>query len=232
MYDFEPKGKSWRERVNLEGDKAVLDPAGSIIKNRLIDKIHKAILVKEMKEIKKQNILDFGCGIGRLYSFLSSLDVEYIGIDVTAEMIAKARCLHDGIFLTYDGINLPLDDESIDVIVSVMVLQHINNTDEYNKLVTEFKRVLRKGGHVIFIEQISKDKPKTRYVDPFLKNDFIFKHFSLIRRGRSISSYLSAKRWFKFFPRKIIINLLFMLNKIENFMPSLKETYSECVFVF
>ena len=161
MFDFQPKGKTWKERAILCDMRAVLDPEGSTAKNQFINMLHERALSKILAKGKKTaSVLDFGCGIGRLHNFLKKYFTKYVGIDVTPEMVSRANSLYTDDFLSFDGQNIPLDGQSVDVVCSVLVLQHINNPVELKFLIGEFKRVLKTGGRVIFIEQVTSEKTK------------------------------------------------------------------------
>lgn len=75
--EFQPNGQTWEERATLDGLNSVLDPSNISIKNNLIDIIHKAAIQNVLKGKKIDNILDFGCGTGRLAN-LHSLILEII----------------------------------------------------------------------------------------------------------------------------------------------------------
>jgi SAM-dependent methyltransferase len=64
----------------------------------------------DVGDISDSKILDFGCGKGDLYQFLTDqdIDVEYIGVDINTRLISMAREKHPGIdFRVFD-----LDKES------------------------------------------------------------------------------------------------------------------------
>jgi len=50
------------------------------------------------------------------------------------------------IFFTYDGVSLPFDDSSFDIILSQQVLEHVHNVEKY---FSESKRVLSSGGKIL-----------------------------------------------------------------------------------
>jgi SAM-dependent methyltransferase len=105
-------------------------------------------------------VLDVGCGVGRLTRALAGRGRTVHGLDVSPEMIARARealagldnvDLHLG-----DGTTLrPIDDGSCDAIVSLVVFQHIPDPAITLGYVREMGRVLRPGGWAAF--QISND---------------------------------------------------------------------------
>jgi len=108
-----------------------------------------------MGEIKKGDIvLDLGSGAG-FDCFLAARKVgdsgKVIGIDMTQEMIDRARKNAEKYgygnveFKLGDIENLPVDSNSVDVIISNCV---INLTPDKSKAFKEAYRVLRKGGRM------------------------------------------------------------------------------------
>lgn len=91
--------------------------------------------------------LDAGCGTGRLTAEMVSIGYETIGVDVTAEMLAVAEQLvPDADFRGGSFERLPVDDDSIDLIVSGLAVCHAEDLDA---VFAEFARVLRSGGRVV-----------------------------------------------------------------------------------
>lgn len=94
-------------------------------------------------------VLDLACGIGYGSSIITNnTRVEnYIGVDISSETIDKAKknyasdscCFHVG--TAYDLSFIP--DESIDVIVSLETIEHL---DQPKVAIKEFRRVLKKDG--------------------------------------------------------------------------------------
>ena len=99
--------------------------------------------------------LDFGCGVGRLTRALSSRFHACVGVDASSEMIAQARALHRsplGLdFKVNDAGDLgSFDDDSFDLVLSLIVLQHLPSTASIETFIAEFCRVLRPGGLLAF----------------------------------------------------------------------------------
>lgn len=233
MFDFQPEWKTWEERSELHGINAVLDPVGTRLKNDLIDKVQKDAISRIMANISNRDVcLDFGCGIGRLHDFLRVYFSKYIGIDVTAEMISKAKQSYDDDFYLYDGINMPLGKESIDTILSVLVLQHINKDDELYKIISEFRRIVKTNGTVVFIEQINDTRSTAHYIQPFEKNGFTLQKCKVIRCGWTVSSFIASRKICGRLPERMMLKILSELNSLENVMPKFKKSYKECIFVF
>lgn len=108
-----------------------------------------------MAEIKKgETVLDLGSGAG-LDCFLAADKVgskgKVIGVDMTEEMIDRARANakkqgYSNIeFRLGDIENLPIEDNSIDVVISNCV---VNLAPKKEKVFKEVYRVLKKGGRM------------------------------------------------------------------------------------
>jgi ectoine hydroxylase-related dioxygenase (phytanoyl-CoA dioxygenase family)/SAM-dependent methyltransferase len=101
-------------------------------------------------------MLDIGSGLG--YVMEAALQQceprRVIGLDVAPSMIekAKARLQRDRVddprleFLLYDGVTIPLPDNSVDYVYSVAALQHVPKVYVYN-LFLEIKRILAPNGY-------------------------------------------------------------------------------------
>jgi ubiquinone/menaquinone biosynthesis C-methylase UbiE len=104
--------------------------------------------------------LDIGCGVGRLTRVLAETASHVHAIDVSSEMLEQARELNAHLTnVTWhhgDGTTLhPVEDASIDTIVSHVVFQHIPDPRITLGYVREMGRVLKPGGWSAF--QISND---------------------------------------------------------------------------
>jgi SAM-dependent methyltransferase len=104
--------------------------------------------------------LDVGCGVGRFTRVLADRTAHVHGIDVSTEMIERAKQLlasHGNVTLLQgDGTSLlPLPDASIDVAISFVVFQHIPDPAVTLGYLRELGRVLRPGGWTVF--QLSND---------------------------------------------------------------------------
>lgn len=148
----------WRERAGFRDLRSVIDPADANgRKNTYIDMVQKLALQRSFRIGPDDVVLDFGCGVGRFTEWLEKRSGHVIGIDAVPEMVEVARELHPKSqckWLTYSGSRLPLDDSSVDRILSVWVLQHMLDDLVLGQLVDEFARILRPRGTVALIEQV------------------------------------------------------------------------------
>ncbi len=102
---------------------------------------------------KGDTVLDLGSGAGNdcfVARHETGPEGKVIGIDFTPEMVAKARENADKLgfdnveFIQGDIENMPLKDETVDVVVSNCVL---NLVPDKKSAFSEMHRVLRSGGH-------------------------------------------------------------------------------------
>jgi len=106
-------------------------------------------------------VVDIGCGIGRLTrAALERGAARVLGVDVSSEMIARARTLNAHLpgaeFHHGDGRRLTgLADGIADACISHVVFQHIPDPEVTLGYVREMGRVLRPGGWAAF--QVSND---------------------------------------------------------------------------
>jgi SAM-dependent methyltransferase len=104
---------------------------------------------------RRERALDFGCGVGRLTRALCTRFEHALGIDISAAMVEQARLLNEG----FDGcefrVNAAADlsrfeTGSVDFVYSSIALQHIPTVAEIELYVTDFLRVVRGDGLVVF----------------------------------------------------------------------------------
>ena len=105
-------------------------------------------------------VLDLGCGVGRLTRAAAARSAHVHGIDVSAEMLVRARgnlaqCSNVTFHLG-DGTTLdPIADASVDAVISLVVFQHIPDPAVTLGYVREIGRVLSPRGWAAF--QVSND---------------------------------------------------------------------------
>ena len=91
--------------------------------------------------------LDAACGTGRHTAYLASLGHTVIGVDTSPEMLARARAkVPDGEFHEADLHDLPLADDSVDLVVCAIALSHVA---DLAPALAELVRVLRPNGHLV-----------------------------------------------------------------------------------
>jgi len=99
----------------------------------------------------RRRALDFGCGVGRNTRGLAAHFEECLGVDVSAEMVARARELNADRpgcrFERSAPTGLPdLADGAFDLVYSRLVLQHVAPATVRSVWLPELARVLAPGG--------------------------------------------------------------------------------------
>jgi len=96
-----------------------------------------------------KKVLDLGCNNGWGSRILSQNADCVVGADVSSRAITEARQKYPQKnleFLIYDGFQVPVQDNSFDVITSFQVLEHVENHEAYFNLI---KKCLKKDGIVL-----------------------------------------------------------------------------------
>jgi len=71
-------------------------------------------------------ILDVGCGMGRLTAKLVTDDREVVGIDLSTEMIARARAkVHGGLSLCDDFLTYDFGSQKFDCLITAAAIHHV-----------------------------------------------------------------------------------------------------------
>lgn len=145
----------WSTYAEKPDLRAVIDPADVAgHKNRYINLLHHKILREAFGEkfvaearFHGKSFLDLGCGIGRFNALLQGYGAQVIGVDSCQAMLdrnpVKTVCA--------PLIDLPFPNESFDFCLSVWTLQYL----PLRETIREIARVLKPGGHIFLIEQIS-----------------------------------------------------------------------------
>lgn len=99
--------------------------------------------------------LDIGCGNGALLYALNDRINSGVGVDESGGILERARinnAENEHIsFQKIDGPGLPFDDDSFDVVTSLMSFRYL----DWDPLLTEIKRVTRPGGKFLIIDMVT-----------------------------------------------------------------------------
>ena len=102
-------------------------------------------------------ILDLACGSGRFMNYAS------LGVDASEEMLKVAKEKHpEKNFYFSDASQIPLEDNSIDTIITFHFFMHLD-LKKVQEILKECNRVLKKNGRIIFDIPSAKRRSLIRY---------------------------------------------------------------------
>jgi SAM-dependent methyltransferase len=93
-------------------------------------------------------VMDLGCGAGDSVDLFRAYDrdVDWVGVDIVGSPEGRQRTREDAKYVTYDGVTLPFEAGTFDLIFSRQVLEHVRDPLAHLR---EVARVLRIGGSFI-----------------------------------------------------------------------------------
>ena len=145
-------------------------------------------------------VLDFGCGNGRLLEILENKNINYIGVDVSGELINLAENSNTSkeglksiqfVKISHDFEKLDFPNNFFDSVYSTAVFHHIPGKKMRIEKAEELYRVLRKDSHIVvtvwnlwpasFQQIFTKRGRQKKYFKIILKNwiDKIFRKSDL-----------------------------------------------------
>jgi ubiquinone/menaquinone biosynthesis C-methylase UbiE len=103
------------------------------------------------RELRKLNVLELGCGIGRMTCHLAERFGEVWAADVSSEMIARAKerfaHLRNVNWVEIDGVSLAgIPDNYFDLAFSIYVFQHVPSKQVISAAMTNAYRKIKPGG--------------------------------------------------------------------------------------
>lgn len=108
-------------------------------------------------------VLDVACGPGIVSAALAARAREVVGLDVTPEMLARARqrCAEAGVrnatFREGSATELPFAEASFDAVVNRLAIHHFK---EPRVALGEMFRILRPGGTLVVADIVSSEDPE------------------------------------------------------------------------
>lgn len=99
----------------------------------------------------KDTLIDIGCADGTLTKFMKdfSKTKKVIGFDINKDFIKYAKRKRPDIeFYVSDGRNLPVKNNSADIVTLIEVLEHLENPEE---MIIEAKRILKNNGFLLIV---------------------------------------------------------------------------------
>lgn len=180
--------------------------------------------VERFEEDAELHLLDVGCGDGAVEFFFNqqfpSWHLE--GIDTSEKSIQEAstKKINGCSFRSYDGLKIPFENESFDIVFIAAVLHHVRFS-HHLELLTEINRVLRRGGRLYLFEH-NPNNPLTRYIVktcPFDKNARLLSSRYTKELLISAGFRKLKPRFTIFFPRTKLFQWLIPLERKLGWLP-------------
>ena len=120
-----------------------------------------AVALKQIAVLKSPVVLDLGCGSGGSVDFIRSAapGCRWIGVDIAESPEVDSRKRTDVEFFTFDGVNIPCDEASIDLVYCNQAITHA--ADPF-ALLQNVRRILKPTGQ--FIGSCSHMEPIMSYM--------------------------------------------------------------------
>jgi ADP-heptose:LPS heptosyltransferase len=181
----------WNTRARMQGPQMVGHGSqNKELHNQTTAKISEALLpLLKNLNLKNPFILDFGCGWGRFTHLLQeNLGGKALGVDMTEEILLHSTPNENVRFQACQpGAKLPVESESVDLLFTHTVLQHINNPQILASTISEFEWILKPQGKLLIFEN-TEDKEDLPH------NSF-----------RSIGDYKELFRWADLSPQTNLV---------------------------
>lgn len=123
-----------------------------------------SVRADELKWLRKQIqsnlnskpiLLDIGCGTGSFLRSLSDLVTKAEGVDLSAGMIHEAKKRSQTFsnlnFSKIDGPHLPFENNSFDVVTSVLSFRYL----DWDPILQEILRVLKPNGYLLVVDMVA-----------------------------------------------------------------------------
>ena len=179
-------------------------------------------IIKLIKNINFDSLLDIGCGDGRLLSEINKIfpEKKLTGVDYSTRAIQLAKALNNKIDFICLDINKNNLNKKYDIITLMEVLEHIP-LNKINNFISHVHNLAANNGYLIMTVPSNNEKIASHHYQHFdyqliencLRNYFKIEKFFYINKSSSNVSIISKLLTNKYF----ILNSRYLLNKIYNF---------------
>jgi ubiquinone/menaquinone biosynthesis C-methylase UbiE len=166
---------TWDRRAGRTDLYAVLTDRWSPAQCAEVDREQRGALSAVLPALSGSNVLDVGCGIGRLTRWLAggafpewtahtarttaaTAPARVIGVDYSGKMLARAsrevRLANVG-FVRACAQHLPFRSGLFDVVVTTSVLQHLTADEDFGRACAQAAQALGPGGVLVCLEGVA-----------------------------------------------------------------------------
>ncbi|WP_077326071.1 class I SAM-dependent methyltransferase [Virgibacillus siamensis] len=147
-----------------------------------------SLMIDWLKPEASMSMLDIATGGGHVAKQLAPHVKQVVATDITEAMLANtAKHLHTCTNIDFeiaDAENLPMEDNSFDIVTCRIAAHHFPNPDLF---ISEVFRVLKQGGQFLFIDNIA---PESSTFDTFVNSLEKMRDYSHVR-SRTITEWKS-----------------------------------------
>ena len=144
--------------------------------------------------VERKNVLDIACGEGYGSAILAKKSKKVVGVDVSPTVISHAKKKYSKLdnlsFKEGSTDQIPLNDNSVEVVVSFETLEHISQQDQ---MLSEIKRVLTKDGKLI----LSTPDKNNYLAESDFENKHHIKELSISELKKLVSKYFLKAAYYK-----------------------------------
>lgn len=188
--------------MKFTGERFMPTQHGSIA----LEHLNRYYFVVNQVELTGKTVLDIASGEGYGTNILSQFASNVIGVDISYEAVeyAKKKYRAENLnFIQGDATKIPLENNSVDVVVSFETIEH---HDKHTEMMIEIKRILKTNGLVII-----SSPDKYFYSDvPNYKNEFHIKELYYEEFKNLIKNYF---KYTLFYSQNIFIGSIIALDE-------------------
>jgi len=166
--------------------------------------------------VKNKRVLDIASGEGYGSNIMASVALNVTGVDISKEAVMHARkkyCNRPNLSYVQGSMKqIPLTDNSVDVVVSFESIEH---AIEHDEIMLEIKRVLIPGGVLVM-----STPDKYQYTDlPGYKNPFHIKELYQEEFRKLVEKYFKHSQFFaqRFYSGSFIVPMDVETSKVKMF---------------
>jgi 2-polyprenyl-3-methyl-5-hydroxy-6-metoxy-1,4-benzoquinol methylase len=145
-------------------------------------------LICKLRDDKEASVLDYGCGSGYGAYLLREYYSKVVGIDVSIDAIdyCKTKYVMTGLsYSVINGVELPFEPNSFDLVTSIQVLEHIA-VDQVKNYIKNIYLLIKPGGSAIITTPNAYN-----YFNNFSGNPFHKHEYTLVEVRALIASVIN-----------------------------------------
>ena len=131
-------------------------------------------MLKYLPKLDNYKIVDLATGTGDQIIAIKDLPAQFIGIDISKEMLKKAREKLQGDnrveLMLGSALDIPLDNKSTDIVTMSFGIRNVSNPDECIK---EMVRILKNNGTALIMEFSKPSNRILRYASSLYINKVV-----------------------------------------------------------